>query len=313
MRFTIHRPLPVAGVLLLASTVLAGCEVNLNTEGLSARETKNFKVTGQPQVELDTFDGAIEIHSWDRPEVEVEIEKRAMEQSLIDQIKVEATQQGDKIVLKVTGPSRTEFGGLTIGVHISPTARLRVVLPRSSNLVARSGDGSIRAEAVDGKIVLNTADGSVTATRLSGDIQIRSGDGSIRLDKVTGKIDLETDDGSIGLEAKPTVLHVKTGDGSIRAQIDVDAVMADNWDLTTGDGSVTLTLPAAFNAELDAETSDGSVRSSHPLLDDGRDERRSGEDGDERRERRRVMRTRMGDGGKTLRVRTGDGTIRIER
>lgn len=313
MRFTIHRPLPVAGVLLLASTVLAGCEVNLNTEGLSARETKNFKVTGQPQVELDTFDGAIEIHSWDRPEVEVEIEKRAMEQSLIDQIKVEATQQGDKIVLKVTGPSRTEFGGLTIGVHISPTARLRVVLPRSSNLVARSGDGSIRAEAIDGKIVLNTADGSVTATRLSGDIQIRSGDGSIRLDKVTGKIDLETDDGSIGLEAKPTVLHVKTGDGSIRAQIDVDAVMADNWDLTTGDGSVTLTLPAAFNAELDAETSDGSVRSSHPLLDDGRDERRSGEDGDERRERRRVMRTRMGDGGKTLRVRTGDGTIRIER
>ncbi|MFA5910216.1 MAG: DUF4097 family beta strand repeat-containing protein [Vicinamibacterales bacterium] len=313
MRSTIHRPLPVAGVLLLASTVLAGCEVNLNTEGLSARETKNFKVTGQPQVELDTFDGAIEIHSWDRPEVEVEIEKRAMEQSLIDQIKVEATQQGDKIVLKVTGPSRTEFGGVTIGVHISPTARLRVVLPRSSNLVARSGDGSIRAEAIDGKIVLNTADGSVTATRLSGDIQVRSGDGSIRLDKVSGKLDLETDDGSIGLEAKPTVLHVKTGDGSIRAQIDVDTVMADNWDLTTGDGSVTLTLPSSFNAELDAETSDGSVRTSHPMLDDERDQRRSGEDGDDRRERRRTLRTRMGDGGKTLRVRTGDGIIRIER
>lgn len=313
MRFTIHRSLPVAGVLLLASTVLAGCEVNLNTEGLSARETKNFTVTGQPQVELDTFDGAIEIHSWDRPEVEVEIEKRAMEQSLIDQIKIEATQQGDKIVLKVTGPTRSEFGAVTIGVHISPTARLRVVLPRSSNLVARSGDGSIRAEAIDGKIVLNTADGSVTATRLSGDIQVRSGDGSIRLDKVSGKLDLETEDGSIGLEARPTHLHVKTGDGSIRAQIDADAVMADNWDLTTGDGSVVLTLPSVFHAELDAESSDGSVRASHPMLDDGRDGRRRGEGGDDRRERRRVLRARMGDGGKTLRVRTGDGTIRIER
>jgi DUF4097 and DUF4098 domain-containing protein YvlB len=236
-----------------------------------------------------------------------------MEQSLIDQIKVEATQQGNKIVLKVTGPSRAEFGGVTIGVNISPTARLRVVLPRASNVVARSGDGSIRAEAVDGKIVLNTVDGSVTATRLSGDIRVRSGDGSIRLDKVTGKLDLETDDGSIGFEAKPSVLHVKTGDGSIRAQIDADAVMADNWDITTGDGSVTLTLPSAFHAELDAETSDGTVRSSHPLLEDGRDERRGGEDSDERRERRRVLRTKMGDGGKTLKVRTGDGTIRIER
>jgi DUF4097 and DUF4098 domain-containing protein YvlB len=313
MRLTFHRSLPVAGALLVASTFLAGCEVNLNTEGLSARETKTFKVAGVPEIDVDTFDGAIEIHSWDRAEVEVEIEKRAMEQSLIDQIKVEATQQGDKIVLKVTGPSRTEFSGVTLGVHISPTARLRVVVPRASNIIARSGDGSIRAEALDGKIVLNTADGSVTATRLSGDIQVRSGDGSIRLDKVSGKLDLETDDGSIGFEGKPSVLLLKTGDGSVRAQIDVDTVMTDNWDLTTGDGSITLTLPTAFNAELDAETSDGSVRASHPLLERDRNERRSGEDSDERRERRRIMRTRMGDGGKALRVRTGDGSIRIER
>ena len=313
MTLTTHRSLPMVGALLLASTVLAACEVNLNTEGLSARETKTFKVAGLPEIDLDTFDGAIEIHSWDKAEVEVEIEKRAMEQSLIDQIKVEATQQGDKIVLKVTGPSRTDFGGLTIGVHISPTARLRVVVPRASNIVARSGDGAIRAEALDGKIVLKTVDGSVTATRLSGDINVRSGDGSIRLDKITGRIDLETDDGSIGFEGKPSILHLKTGDGSVRAQIDVETVMTDNWDVTTGDGSITLTLPSAFNAELDAETSDGAVRSSHPLLAEGRDERRSGEGSDDRRERRRVLRAKMGDGGKSLKVRTGDGTIRIER
>ena len=313
MTLTTHRSLPLVGAFLLASTLLAACEVNLNTEGLSARETKTFKVAGLPEIDLDTFDGAIEIHSWDKAEVEVEIEKRAMEQSLIDQIKVEATQQGDKIVLKVTGPSRTEFGGLTIGVHISPTARLRVAVPRASNIVARSGDGSIRAEALDGKIVLNTVDGSVTATRLSGDIKVRSGDGSIRLDKITGQIDLETDDGSIGFEGKPSVLHLKTGDGSVRAQIDAETVMTDNWDLTTGDGSITLTLPTAFNAELDAETSDGSVRASHPLLEQDRDERRSGEGSDDRRERRRVLRAKMGDGGKFLKVRTGDGTIRIER
>ncbi len=148
MRLSVHRSLPVAGAFLLASTLLAGCEVNLNTEGLSARETKSFKVAGLPEIDLDTFDGAIEIHSWDKAEVEIEVEKRAMEQSLIDQIKVEATQQGNKIVLKVTGPSRTE-----------------------------------------------------------------------------------TDDGSIGFEGRPPVLHLKTGDGSVRAQIDVDTVMAENWDI----------------------------------------------------------------------------------
>ena len=300
--------------VLVASTVLAGCEVNLNTEGLSARETLTFKVTGQPEVVLDTFDGAIEIHSWDRAEVEVEIERRAMEQALLDEIKVESSEKNGVVTVKVTGPSRMRQRGVTIGMHISPTARLRVAVPRTSNINATTGDGSIRAEAVEGKLLLNTSDGSVVGTRLGGDIQIRSGDGSIRLDNATGKLDLETTDGSIGIDARPTVLKARTGDGSIRATIEPDSVMADNWDLSTSDGTVVLTLPGAFNGELDAETSDGSVRSSHPLVEDGSARRRGeGDSGDDRRERRRMLRSKIGDGGKIVRIRSGDGSIRIER
>lgn len=300
--------------VLVASVLLSGCEVNLNTEGLSARETMTFKVSGQPRVVLDTFDGAIELHSWDRPEVEVEIERRAMEQALMDQIKVDASEKNGVVTVKVTGPARGEFRGVTIGMHISPTARLRVAVPRNSNVEATSGDGSIRAEAIEGKLLLTTSDGSVTGTRLGGDIQIRSGDGSIRLDNVTGKLDLETTDGTVVVDGRPTVLKARTGDGSVRATIEPDTVMADNWELTTSDGSVVVTLPGAFNGELDAETSDGVVRTSHPLLDDvNAGERRDGEDREERRERRRTLRSKIGDGGKVLRIRTGDGTIRIER
>ena len=305
--------LTVASCVLVAATTLGGCEVNLHTEGLSARETKTFKVTGRPQLVLDTFDGAIELHSWDRPEVEVEIEKRAMEQVLLDEIKITTEQKGDVINLKVTGPTRQQFRGVTVGVHVSPTARLRVAVPRNTNIQATSGDGSIRAEAVDGKLSLTTVDGSVVGSRLGGELKIRSGDGSIRLDNVTGALDLETTDGSIVLDdAKPTVLKARTGDGSIRAEIEADTAMTDNWDLTTSDGTVVLTLPGLFNAELDAETSDGSVRTTHPLLDDDV-ERRDGEGRDERRERRRALRSKMGEGGKVLRIRTGDGSIRIER
>ena len=306
--------LTAATCVMVATTALVGCEVNLHTEGLSARETKTFKVTGQPQLVLDTFDGAIELHSWDRPEVEVEVEKRAMEQVLLDEIKITTEQKGDVITVKITGPTRQQFRGVTVGVHISPTARLRVAVPRHSNIQATSGDGSIRAEAIDGTLLLTTVDGSVVGTRLGGDIKVRTGDGSIRLDNISGALDLETTDGSIGLDdAKPTVLKARTGDGSIRAEIEADTVMTDHWDLTTSDGTVVLTLPGLFSAEMDAETSDGSVRSSHPLLDDGGGERRDGEGSDERRERRRTLRAKIGDGGKLLRIRTGDGSIRIER
>jgi DUF4097 and DUF4098 domain-containing protein YvlB len=308
MKFEVRTPARICAVVA-AAAIATACEVNLNSEGLSTRETRNFKLTGQPDVVLDTFDGAIEIHSWDRDEVEVEIEKRAMEQSLIDEIKVHAEQKGNRVEVRVTGPAH-EFR-MTIGRNMSPSARLRVALPRASRVQATSSDGSIRIADVEGSIILRTADGSVAATRVSGDISVRTDDGTIRLERAAGKLDLETGDGSIVVEAKPTVLRLKTGDGSIRAQIDADSAMADDWDLSTEDGSVVLTLPSMFDGELDAETRDGTVRATHPLLRDA-DRERSGDDRDERRERRRSLRARMGEGGKALRVRTGDGSIRIE-
>lgn len=291
--------------LVVPLLTLAACEVNLQTEGLTARETRTFEVSGRPEVVLDTFDGAIEIHSWDRRQVEVEIEKRGMEQRLLDEMKIEVEQQGDRITVKVTGPSRSEFRGVTVGVNISPQARLRVAVPRDTNIEAKSGDGSIAIEDVSGRVILTTADGSVRAARVSGDLRVRSGDGSIRMEKVEGAIDLETNDGSIGLEAKPTALRARTGDGTIRVQVQPDAAMQSDWELRTGDGSVTLTLPSEFSAELDAESADGSVRSSHPALKT--DDR---PDHDERRQR--SLRATMGNGGRTLLVRTGDGSIRIQ-
>jgi hypothetical protein len=293
-------------LLLAAVVTCTGCEVNLNSEGIVAREVKTFQVAGEPMLELETFDGAIEVHSWDRNEVEVDIEKRAMEQSLVDEMTVTAEQQGDRIVVKVAGPGRRDFGGIQVGVHFSPTARLRVAVPRRSQVSARSGDGSISIEDVSGKLALTTTDGSVRGTRLSGEIVVRSGDGAIRMDRIEGAIDLETDDGSIVLEAKPAVLRARTSDGSVRVEIEPDSVMSGDWDIQTGDGSITLSLPSSFNGEIDAETRDGAVRANHAALSN------ETRDGESRSERRRTLKATLGSGGKIVKVRSGDGTIRIE-
>jgi DUF4097 and DUF4098 domain-containing protein YvlB len=293
--------------LVLAAATMTGCEVNLNSEGIVSRDTKKFTVTANPEIELDTFEGSIEIHSWDRDEVEVEIEKRAMEQRLVDEMQVTAEQNGNRIVVKVAQPSRSDsFDGVQIGVHFSPSARLRVVVPRNSQLTANSGDGSISIEDVNGKIRLRTNDGSVRGSRLNGELFVRSGDGSIRFERVEGKLDLETDDGSITLEAKPSALRVRTTDGAIRLEVESDTTVAEDWDLQTADGSIVLTLPTSFNALLDAETRDGVVRAN------GREQENEGATREDREERRRTLRATYGSGGKTVRVRTGDGSIRIE-
>ena len=51
------RPLlPLVRAVLPVAVALAlpACEVNLNTEGLTAREKRTFSVTGQPDLTLET-------------------------------------------------------------------------------------------------------------------------------------------------------------------------------------------------------------------------------------------------------------------
>jgi Putative adhesin len=297
----------VTGVALVA-LALTGCTVNVNTEGATASETHTFKVGAAPKITLDTFDGSIEVHSWDRAEVEVIVEKQAQDDTLLQQIVVEQSQDGDAVTLRVRGPAASGHDGIQIGVVYSPGAKLRVALPKSVTLDIRSGDGSITVEDVSGTVTMRSGDGSIVGLRVSGDVRATTDDGSIRLRETTGKVDVETLDGSVIVNGTFTALRAKSGDGSVRIAADKGSAVESDWLVDTEDGSVEVRLPEGLSAVVDAATSDGSIRSSYPGLTvpetpDGEGERR--DDG-------RQLKATLGQGGHTLRVRTGDGTIRFE-
>ena len=142
-------------------------------------------------------------------------------------------------------------------------------------------------------------------TRLSGDVRARTDDGSIRLREATGKIDVETLDGSIVVNGTLTHVRAVTGDGSVRIGAEGGSALADDWLVETRDGSVEVRLPQGVGAVVDASTSDGVIRSSYPGLTIP--DRSEGERTD-----RRELKSTLGAGGHTLRVRTGDGSIRFE-
>src|SRR5258708_15224447 len=154
---------------------LAGCVV-VDSQGHITREEKRFAVTGPPDLRLTTFDGAIEIRSGDAKTVVVEIEKRGATKDAIDQLKIETTQEGDRIEIEVKKPSH-EVIFFGVG-RLSPTARLIVTMPRDGNVVARSGDGSIRLDHVRGRLELKTGDGSIRPTDISGQPPPPTGDES---------------------------------------------------------------------------------------------------------------------------------------
>jgi DUF4097 and DUF4098 domain-containing protein YvlB len=292
--------------LLLAAAALAalvagpGCVDIIGADFAKhiERDEKHFTTTGKPDVTVATFDGAIEVRPWDRQEVQVVIERRGATKEAADTIEIQADQNGDRIVVEAKVPHTR---GLSIW-HNNRSAKLIVSLPAASDLKARSGDGSIDVEGVDGKVTLSSGDGSIRGRRLHGDVEAHTGDGSIRLDAVDGTLNVDTGDGSIVAAGTFTSVRARSGDGSVNISAESGSTSAADWNISTGDGSVILALPQDFAAEIDAHTGDGGIRLQDVGLSNV-----TGKFGKD------SVRGRLGAGGSTVRVRTGDGSITLKR
>jgi hypothetical protein len=289
----------LCGAVVSAGAVLGGaCTITGDSPLHIVREEKRFTVSGTPQVRLTTFDGSIEVRSWDRPEVLVEIEKRGPTKESTEGLEIISEQKGTAVELEVKRPRREALA--TVNFHRSPSARLIVSLPRRTDLRARTNDGSIRLESVQGRIELRTGDGSIRVSDVSGELTFETGDGSVTVEDAEGRLVVDTGDGGVSVSGKLAAVRLRTRDGSIIYRAQPGTAMADDWDISTGDGSVSLYLPVDLSAELDAQTDDGSIRNEMRIA--------GGSDGN-----RRTLRGRLGaSGGRLIRVRTGDGSIRLK-
>ena len=292
------RTLAATGLLICAAGMTA-CSINVDTQGFIEREEKRFTVDGVADLTLYTFDGTVEVRGWDRPDVVVEIEKRAEDKEAVDRITVLAEQSGQKIRVDVQHSGSRTFVG--IGHFTSPSAHLVVNAPRKVNLAIRTGDGRIIVERVEGTLQLRSDDGSIRALETAGDLLVETGDGSLTIEDVAGRVEARTNDGTVRITGVPSAVRARSGDGSVVLRIRRGAVMTEDWMVATTDGSISAELPDDFNAMIDAEPgSDNRARSDLKLADvvGGTREQRS-------------LRGRLGTGGKMFTLRTGDGSIRL--
>jgi hypothetical protein len=287
--------------LFLAALVLASaaCTVTLDGEGVLVREQRRFTVTGAPDLTLTTFDGSIDVRSWDETAVLVAVEKRGEDEEEAERLEVRATQDGNTIRIEVPAPPvrSRNFG-------FSQSVSMRVYVPRKLTLRAETADGSIVAEWLDGQITLRSGDGSVRVDRVVGQVTVNTGDGSIRAVNIDGSVDLSSGDGSVDVRGRFTAISVDTGDGGMNVEAEPGSAMSDDWSFTTGDGSITLRVPSDFGAEVDAQSGDGTI-----VIDGSSGQARANESNGN--DGVAVLRTRLAAGGRTIRLRSGDGQIHL--
>ena len=303
-----------AGSYRLGLACAAILAAGLTAPQVRAEEvTKSFTVAGRPNVRVETNDGSVQVTAGNAKQVEFRVEYQGYE--LGRNLRVDTRQDGDRVELiaRVTGHWGINFGRghnrrLHIEVRMPQQGDLQVdtgdgpveTSGLSGNLNVHTGVGSVKANSLDGTIALHTSDGGITVDTLKGDIKLRTGDGSIEARNLDGKVEADSGDGHIRLDGRFEALNVKTGDGSVNTKVLSGSKMATAWTLRTGDGSVDLSLPADFQADINATTGDGHISLGIPVTVEGTFSRSE-------------VRGKMNGGGQSLTIHTGDGSIRLSK
>jgi hypothetical protein len=253
---------------------------------------RSYTVSARAGVRVDTDDGSVRVTASDSNRVEFRVEYKGY--VLDKDLSLQSRQDGNTVELttRVSGQSGISWG------RDPRSVRIEVRMPLNADLQVTTGDGSVKAESLTGRVDLRTEDGSITADKLKGDIRLRTEDGAIDARALDGKVDAESGDGRVRLAGRFEALRVKTGDGSVDAQALPGSQMTSGWDIETGDGSVRLALPVGFQADLDATTDDGRITLGLPVTVEGRS---SGSQ----------VHGRINGGGQPLSIHTGDGSIRL--
>lgn len=275
--------------------LVAGAVVLGNGGAARADEVaKTFQVSGHAKVRVETDDGSVRVSTGDIKQVEIRVVYTGYK--LDRDLHVSTTQNGDsvEVVARTGGGSFWDWG-----VRHS-SLRVEVHMPKDSDLSVKSGDGSVEADSVNGNMDVTTGDGSVRVDGAKGYIRLHSGDGSIDARGLDGTVDASSGDGHISLEGRFDGLRIKTGDGSVTARAAAGSKVASSWTIHTGDGSVDLEIPGDLSANIDASTHDGHISSGLPMTMEGTFSSSK-------------IQGKLNGGGQTLEIRTGDGSIRLNR
>ena len=275
--------------------------------------SQSFKLNPNARVNIESFNGSIEITGWDQNQVEITGTKFASEESILKTLKVDITNTADSITVRAVRPSDLGWNRGGAGV------KFVVRVPKKAQLERiQTSNGRLRVESIDGNVRLTTSNGSINASRVNGAMDLTTSNGPIELMDVNGGMMLRTSNGQIRVENAKGAFEASTSNGSIRARLDapkgssiratssngsveltLPAYDGNDVRVTTSNSAITLRLPPTVNANLRAVTSHASVSADYDVTT------RSIEKG--------RLEGKIGNGGALIDLSSSNGAIRVQK
>ena len=214
--------------------------------------TEVFEGTVEAGVSLDieTYNGVIDIHLWDNQGYKVEVVKWARA----------STSEKAKEIAEGIAVDFSE--GKTLELDIQKVkdagADVTMYLPKTTfgTIELSTSNGPIKTEEITASdILLKTSNGSITAYVTADDITIETSNGGIEGFFKGETVDIETSNG---------LIEIQCGDGGTyrvetsNARVVITAGSRGDFDISTSNGSIDVTVTGGFTFDL--KTSNGSIQ-----------------------------------------------------
>lgn len=174
-----------------------------------------------------------------------------------------------------------------------------VEVPRGVLVRVASGNGDVSVDGATADVHVRSGNGDVRVGAGAGRVRAGTGNGTVLVEGARGPVDASSGNGRVAVTTASGPVTAASGNGRIDVSM---ASLSGPGDLSfaSGNGSINLTLPADFSANVEANTGSGTFQSDFPVRVVGR------------MSPQRVTGT-IGQGGRRLTITTGNGSISLRR
>src|SRR3954471_23774609 len=260
---------------------------------------QTVQVTKGMKLDVNNFAGDVNIKVWDKDAVRVEVNNSDRE--VVDVNKGEQS---------VTIRSRSVRGGRPRSLDYT------LSVPSWMAITVNGTYADVTMEGVGGDVSVETTHGDVKVRGGSGFVSLKSVQGEITLEKAKGRVEVRAVNESIHLADINGDLSAESTNGSIildridssnvdlytvNGNISYDGAIKDKglYRLTTHNGLIAMPIPEKANAALTVRTYNGSFRSTFPI-------------GDPDKKNKRFSVT-LGNGSAHVELESFGGTIALRR
>ncbi|MEW6125782.1 MAG: DUF4097 family beta strand repeat-containing protein [Acidobacteriota bacterium] len=232
-------PRPGTGVLSEAGAVVNAGETTI---------TQKFPLSNTAKFSLKNPSGNISIEGTDSTSAEITVIKSGGDANDRREVEIRYSTAGGNLTLETQMNNADDI-----------EVRYQIKLPRSlgsvrvdaqsSDIELNNIDADIEINSQSGKVDLAKVQGAVTVKTQSGDIAIAQADSSVRVNSQTGSVELTNVRGAVDVTATSNDISANFENTS----------SIDEMNFKTVTGDVDLSFKSDLNAELDAQTTAGSI------------------------------------------------------